>query len=95
METLEQEQRLPAHACGECGKVFGNAWGLRVHTSKKHGPNRTVLRAKPRRKYAKRVVRQTNDAVIAVKDQHGVNWCPCCGMDMRAVRLAVKMTAKE
>jgi hypothetical protein len=46
-----------------------------------------------KRKYVRRIKpeEQKNAVQIGVKDQSGVNWCPCCGMDMRAVNLAVRL----
>lgn len=101
METAEQTERVPAerHNCRECGSEFKNAWGLRVHFAKKHGPNRN----KPmvaKRKYTKRSpaeisVEKRNDLAVGTKAQDGVNYCPCCGTDMRGVKLAIKLTSRS
>lgn len=66
--------------CEKCGKMFGNAWGLRVHVSRMHSSKPSV---------AKRSKNGTNGSSGTLLP----HYCPNCGCNMRVVALALKFNA--
>lgn len=74
--------------CTECGFVAKSEQGLRVHVLRKHRGRRWastgVLRSGPALTKPRKV------RLKAAQPNSGrtINWCPCCGVNLAAVRLA-------
>lgn len=92
--------------CKECGVSFGNMNAMVMHHTRKHNPiaGRRQLKAlrkaaklatsasgKPTRKYHRKAIAPAT-AAPAISHKGTVQYCPCCGTNIRAVEMALSLT---
>ena len=78
--------------CDKCDRTFKNKQALSMHQARTHGPKAKAWGKKKTvtgKAYGKRM-----SATEAKQEaSSAVRFCPCCGTNIEAVRVAVRLTA--
>ncbi len=72
--------------CPHCPKTFKNRAGLGGHM-------RTHEVSKPKERIVKRRYKRREVAPVEPKSSRSLKWCPCCGLHLEVVGVALEMAS--